>query len=570
GKEIDHNQDVTRALFTPDGKRVLSLDAEGTVRVWDYAAGNRIGDGFGHVKGVNHIAFRPDGARVVTCSDDGTAIIWDATTGRAVGEPLAHAGPVAHAAFSPDGKYVATAGRDRTARVWDAATGKPVTPPLRHETGVALAAFSADGRWLATAAGSRVRVWEVATGEPVTPPLRHTRDDRPVTFVALGLGGRLTAAGGLSGDPSDRWTRLLRPDDRPVEELEMLARLLSGERAGAGGALPVGPEELGAAWKSLRDKSAGDFAAPQERLLAWGRRAVAECERSGAWGGAVLHLGRLIAAAPSGELYARRARALSAQRRWDRALQDYAKAIEADDTRAEWWAGRADVATELRRWDDAVADYSKALEKQPDDADLALRRGRAEAERGKWDRAAADLAQAGRARPNDLELWHQQALALLAAGDRAGYRRLCERMAKRFGARDEAACGRAVARTCTLAPDAPPDLRALVRRAERAVTADPASVADRRRLAALLYRAGQLEPALKHLQDMTRVSGPTLEARDWLLLAMANQRLSKNAEAKACLERADKAKPGEAAAWDRRLEYRLLRAEADELLKKKT
>jgi eukaryotic-like serine/threonine-protein kinase len=569
GKEIDHNQDVTRALFTPDGQRVLSLDAEGTVRIWDYATGNRVGEGFGHVKGVNHIAIRRDGARVLTCSDDGTAVIWDATTGRAVGEPLAHAGPVAHAAFSPDGKHVATAGRDRVARIWDGATGKPLTPPLRHDSGVTLTSFSADGRWLATAAGSRVRVWEVATGEPVTPPLRHTRDDRPVTSLALELGGRLVAAGGLPGDPTDRWVRVLRPDGRPVEELEMLARLLSGERAGAGGPLPVGPEEVGAAWKALRDKGAGDFAAPKERLLAWGLRAVAECEGRGAWGGSVLHLGRLIAAAPSGELYARRARALAEQRRWDRALQDYGKAIEADGTRAEWWAGRAGVAAELRRWDDAVADYSKALELQRDDAALALRRGRAEAERGRWDRAAADLALAGRERPNDLGLWHQQALTLLAAGDRAGYRRLCERMAKRFGGRDEAAFGRAVARTCTLAPDALPDLRALVRRAERAVTAYPQSAAERRRLAALQYRAGQFEPAAKQLQDMTAISGPTMEARDWLLLAMARQRLNKNAEVKTCLDRADQAKPGDSAPWDRRLEYRLLRAEADELLKKK-
>jgi tetratricopeptide (TPR) repeat protein len=326
---------------------------------------------------------------------------------------------------------------------------------------------------------------------------------------------------------------------------------------------------VGAAWKALRDKGAGDFAAPKERLLAWGLRAVVECEGRGAWDGAVLHLGRLIAAAPSGDLYVRRARALSAQRRWERALQDYAKAIEADGTRAEWWAGRAEVAAELRRWDDAVADYSKALELQRDDPALALRRGRAEAERGRWDRAAADLAQAGRARPNDLELWHQQALVLLAAKDRDGYRRLCERMAKRFGARDEATFGRAVARTCTLAPDALPDLRALVRRAERAVTAAPASAADRRRLAVLQYRAGQIEPALKHLRDMAGLIGPTMEARDWLLLAMASQRLNQTAEAKACLERADKAKPGDAAPWDRRLEYRMLRAEADELLKKK-
>jgi tetratricopeptide (TPR) repeat protein len=292
----------------------------------------------------------------------------------------------------------------------------------------------------------------------------------------------------------------------------------------------------------------------------------------------VLHLGRLLdgAAAP-GDLYARRGRAHAALRQWERALADYSKALEGEPARGDLWAGRAEAAAGLGRWDRAAADYAKATERKGKDAELWLGKGRADAERGQWAKAADDFAKAIRFGRNDPEVWHQQALARLAGGDRAGYRQVCERLVKRV--RGEGPAGRAVARTCTLAGDALPDLKPLLLQAEKAVAADPESAADLRRLGALLYRAGQYEAAQRRLQEAARLRGQEPDARDWLFLAMASQRLGRGEEAKTWLDKAvrwidqaERVKAGDDAgaaplSWQQRQEYQLLRREAEALVK---
>src|SRR5262249_59156798 len=90
-------------------------------------------------------------------------------------------------------------------------------------------------------------------------------------------------------------------------------------------------------------------------------------------------------------------------------------------------------------------------------------------------------------------------------------------------------------RTCTLAGDALPDLKPLLRQAEKAVADGPGSAADLRRLGALLYRAGQYEEAQRRLQEAARVRGQEPDPRDWLLLAMAGQRLGRGEEGKTWL-----------------------------------
>jgi serine/threonine protein kinase len=71
-----------------------------------------------HGASVYHAVFSPDGRWIVTASDDKTARVWDAATGQPRTPPLRHQDIVRHAAFSPDGRWLLTTSYDKTARVW--------------------------------------------------------------------------------------------------------------------------------------------------------------------------------------------------------------------------------------------------------------------------------------------------------------------------------------------------------------------------------------------------------------------------------------------------------------------
>src|SRR5262249_58500019 len=150
---------------------------------------------------------------------------------------------------------------------------------------------------------------------------------------------------------------------------------------------------------------------------------------------------------------------------------------------------------------------SKAIDLRPRDADLLARRGRAEAERERWEQAAADLGKATRMGLNDVSAWHEEALLALARDDKRGYQRTCATMVRHFGGSEDEAVSRTLSWTCALAAEAGPDLKPLVARAERAVSANPSSADDLRALAALLYRSSQFEAAQRRGGEAPRLPG---------------------------------------------------------------
>jgi WD40 repeat protein len=72
----------------------------------------------GHTGGVMSAVFSPNGKFVVTASMDGTARVSDASTGQSLAILRGHTDRVYSAAFSPDGKFVITASQDGTARIY--------------------------------------------------------------------------------------------------------------------------------------------------------------------------------------------------------------------------------------------------------------------------------------------------------------------------------------------------------------------------------------------------------------------------------------------------------------------
>jgi WD40 repeat protein len=63
------------------------------------------------------VVFSPDGKRLVSVADDKTVKVWDAKTGQ---ELHTFKGPFRCAMFSPDGHHLASGLNEGTVTIWDA------------------------------------------------------------------------------------------------------------------------------------------------------------------------------------------------------------------------------------------------------------------------------------------------------------------------------------------------------------------------------------------------------------------------------------------------------------------
>src|SRR6266852_1961258 len=170
-----HTETVHSAAFSPDGKRIVTASWDKTARVWDAASGQGLITLQGHTNAVSSAAFSPDGKRIVTASEDNTARVWDAASGRGLMTLQGHTGEVWTAAFSPDGKRIVTASSDKTARVRDAASGRGLMTLQGHTGEVLSAAFSPDGKRIVTASSDKTaRVCDAASGRGLMTLQGHT------------------------------------------------------------------------------------------------------------------------------------------------------------------------------------------------------------------------------------------------------------------------------------------------------------------------------------------------------------------------------------------------------------
>ncbi|MFC7645792.1 WD40 repeat domain-containing protein [Streptosporangium lutulentum] len=149
---------------------VISAGAEHTIRIWDRATLEPIGD---PIPGDGPVAYGTVGGRpVILGRSRGALQRWDATTRLPVGGPLP-AGRFRSVAFGEfDGRPIAaTAGTDG-AYVFDLATGRRIGPPIGTGIFSAVALVRVHGVPLVLAGQSdAVIAWDPFSGKPVGKPL---------------------------------------------------------------------------------------------------------------------------------------------------------------------------------------------------------------------------------------------------------------------------------------------------------------------------------------------------------------------------------------------------------------
>ncbi|MCI0463907.1 MAG: protein kinase [Gemmataceae bacterium] len=194
-----HTDAVLAVAFSPDGRRILSGGADGTVRLWETETGNELGCMLGHRDKVWSVAFAPDGKQALSAGKDKTVRLWDVERGR---EARCFEGRTNRSvALSPDGQYAITGSlSDGMVRLWQADTGRELSRFKGHMSWVLAAAFTPDSRSVLTgSADGTVRLWEVASGRE----LRRLQGHKDQVLSVAVSGSRRQALSG-SADQSVR------------------------------------------------------------------------------------------------------------------------------------------------------------------------------------------------------------------------------------------------------------------------------------------------------------------------------------------------------------------------------
>ena len=107
-----HTAAVRRAVFSPDGRLLVSAGEDRQVIVWDFARRERLKTFTDHTDTINAVAFSPNGKWFATASEDQTIIVWDAVRLEKAEVLRDHRSPVRSLTFSPDGHLMVSSSSD--------------------------------------------------------------------------------------------------------------------------------------------------------------------------------------------------------------------------------------------------------------------------------------------------------------------------------------------------------------------------------------------------------------------------------------------------------------------------
>ncbi|OYU55062.1 MAG: hypothetical protein CFE25_08850 [Chitinophagaceae bacterium BSSC1] len=171
---IGHTQEVVDGVFSKDGKRVLTVSQDKTVKIWDGQNGLLLASLKGHKGMIAMGVFSPDGNTILTVSEDRTAKLWNSYNGNLIASMSHEQDELFDAGFSADGKYIYAPFSDSALRFFDASNGRLVQTIKNPDAEFGWIAQHADGNLIiATDETPKFAIWDKSTGKKVATCTGH-------------------------------------------------------------------------------------------------------------------------------------------------------------------------------------------------------------------------------------------------------------------------------------------------------------------------------------------------------------------------------------------------------------
>lgn len=142
-----HTDEVISAVYSPNGKQILSASSDSTLRIWDAETGDLVKTFKRNTWRNYNAKFSPDGERII-CSDGNIIRILDAETGAEI-RNIHNDWYVLSVKFTPDGKQIYATSGDNIIRVLNVTTGELIRTISMECDYFASVSLSHDGKKLA-------------------------------------------------------------------------------------------------------------------------------------------------------------------------------------------------------------------------------------------------------------------------------------------------------------------------------------------------------------------------------------------------------------------------------------